>query len=113
MSKNTVWGWVLLVASIIGAVAGVLILGHILEQIIRAMFVLPHEPLTSLIVPGVILVVLLIIGTASIVAALKIEKKFLKVSIMAVNIALAPMLEIIDLTIRAFSIFEDFTAFYL
>lgn len=110
--SNKKFSVMLLVGAIIGCFSGVLLLGEILLQAARMFFGLTDDHWTTLIIPVIILAVLLVIGTAILVAAVFIEDKKLKWLTIAFSVGIPIVGEVIDLTIRVIILYNELNQHY-
>ena len=106
------FSYTLLILSIIGGVGGALLVGHILHQAARIFLGFSTDSLAVLIIPLIVAVVALIIGTVVLVLAFKVKSVSLKVTIIAFSVVIPSIIEVFDLGIRAFFLFQEMYSYY-
>lgn len=97
----------LLIASIIGGIGGALLLGHVLDDLARAIFGLHDFNVPLYIVGGIAIVLLGSLGTGVLVAGFFIENKLIKILTIAFSLPIPIIIEVVDLVIRFIHIIND------
>jgi hypothetical protein len=110
--KSLPLAWSMFIGAAIGGISGAILLGHVLETIARNIFELSNDNLLELVFPGVILLILVLIGTAILGFAFFIENTKLKILTIVFSIAVPIIVEIVDLTIRVISVANDLVEKY-
>lgn len=102
----------MLVGAIIGGIGGALLLGHILQEIARMIFGLTEVDYLSLVPHGIVLAILLIVGTAILGFAFLIENNKLKIATITFSITVPIAVEIVDLSVRGYMVYLELAETY-
>lgn len=100
----------LLVLAITGGIGGALLIGYVLDNLVRTFLSLnPTSEISTLILLFIVLILLTIAGTTVLIMALKVENKKMKLAIIICSTVVPLTIEIVDLTIRAHFIIKDYS----
>lgn len=106
MLKSRTFGVILAVVSLLGSIAGGILVGHIVFTFMFAFLGLPHDEFSSLIIPGIIVTLCLLTGSATLILAVYLKDKLWQKIVFAINIILSPIIVITDMIIRTIHFFQ-------
>ena len=106
------FGIFILFGSLVISITASLLLGHVLETIFRIFFNLTSLSWMDLIVPGILLFIFMMVGTAALASAFWISSRWIQVGIFIGNLVLPLIIEVVDIYIRGVHVYEDFMSMY-
>ena len=110
--KSLPLAWSMFTVAVLGGIGGSILLGYVLETIARIIFGLTNDSLDVLIVPSIILIFLVILGTVILGFAFLIENIKLKILTIIFSVAFPILVDLVDLSIRFISIANDLVEKY-
>lgn len=107
IKQQKIFEYSMLIGSILSCFIGVWLVGETYSSLIRSMLGLSEQPIESLILPLVFLLIVAIIGTVILFLAFGIKNKAIKITVILFSILIPTILDSIDLIIRSINIYNE------